>query len=700
MEKQQMTIEVNAIINDTENNKQYRILYIMSKENLVLIEMNTTKFNVFIASMNELIRNLDTRYIISQAEDRIIEESTLTEKQKKKYQNLKSYMNEINRLFGPTYLDLIGHQKKNEFEQLYKNFGFSKTKAWRIIRTILQNGFDYSSILNKKKKRTKKSYVKAGRKGFVDKGVPITPDIEKIFEKGLEQYKKNRNTSFQLIYDRLCYEYFSKVEDGVFKVLPQNERPTYRQFYYYGSKRLNKKEMEEIKTSRAEFRNNSRLLLNSSAYNVQGPGDMLEMDALEMDVEIVSETNRNKVIGRPILYALIDVYSRAIVAISVSFENNSVLGMTNCLMNLGEDKTEFCQRYGISDIDITKWPSNFIPNRIRVDRGSDFVSKEAERIFNELNITREIVTGATGSMKGIIEQLWHQIHSAQNSSLQNAGLIEKRYDSTHKKKACLTIREITQMVIVHVLAYNELELKNFKPTKNMVKEKIEFAPVSLWNYGINEYGAPRPILNKAQYAYSLMKKPVARISRKGVCIDGLYYANNDEYLLEAMIHAGNRSEPFDCRYDERNITNLYYMNPVTNVLTSASLIEDIREQSDFINNTRQERLDFLENEKLLREENNQKQQTVRSSRVSVFDNMVKNAKKQNKDKELDTKNMIENRKKERDLNRSNNDIESRLLKDVKKEEKQPYDPIKALMEAQLALEEEEDKKYGIVYEED
>ena len=424
--------------------------------------------------------------------------------------------------------------------------------------------------------------------------------------------------------------------------------------------------MEEIKTSKAEFRNNSRLLLNSSTYNVQGPGDMLEMDALEMDVEIVSETDRNKVVGRPILYALIDVYSRAIVAISVSFENNSVLGMTNCLMNLGEDKEEFCQRYGITDIDVTKWPSNFIPNRIRVDRGSDFISKEAERIFNELNITREIVTGATGSMKGIIEQLWHQIHSAQNSSIQNAGLIEKRYDSTHKKKACLTIREITQMVIVHVLAYNELELRNFKATKRMVAERIEFTPVS----------------------------------RKGVCIDGLYYANDDEYLLEAMIHAGHKSEPFDCRYDERNITNLYYMNPVTNVLTSASLIEDIRGQSDFINSTRQERLDFLENEKLLREENNQKQQTIRSSRVAVFDKMVKNAKKQNKNKALDTKNMTENRKIERDLNRSNNDIDSRLLKENKKDKKQPYDPIKALMKAQLALEEEEDRKYGIVYEED
>ena len=318
MEKQQMTIEVNAIINDTEKNKRYRILYIMSKDNLVLIEMDTTKFNVFMASMNELIRGLNTRYLLSKDENKIVDESILTEKQKNRYKCLKSYMNEINNLFGPTYLDLIGHQKKNELEQLYKNFGFSKSKAWRIIRTILQNGFDYSSMLNKKK-RTKKSYTKAGRKSIVDKGIPITPDVEQIFEKGLAQYKKNRNTSFQLIYDRLCYEYYSKLENGVFEVLPQNERPTYRQFYYYCSKQLSKKEMEEIKTSKAEFRNNSRLLLNSSTYNVQGPGDMLEMDALEMDVEIVSETNRNKVIGRPILYALIDVYSRVIVAISVSF---------------------------------------------------------------------------------------------------------------------------------------------------------------------------------------------------------------------------------------------------------------------------------------------------------------------------------------------------------------------------------------------
>lgn len=696
MEKGKMTIEVNAIINDLQTGKRYRILYIMSKENMVVVEMDTTKFNVFIASMNELITQIGERYIITKSESKVVDEELLTSKQKEKYLKRKNFIQDIEKMYGPTYLDLLGHSKKDDLVKIYESYGYSRTYAWKLIKKMLQNGFDYTLLLNKKNYINAPSSSKVGRKSTVTKGVPVTPEIQEIFDEGLNLYKKNRNTSFQLVYDKLCYQYFSKVENGVFEVLPQDERPTYRQFYYYCTKHLSKKDMLEIKTSKAEYRNNNRLLLSGSDYNVMGPGDMLEMDALEMDVEILSETNPDKVIGRPILYALIDVYSRAIVAISVSFENNSVLGMTNCLINLGEDKEDFCSRYGITNIDSSKWPSNFIPNRIRVDRGSDFISKEAERIFNELHITRETVTGATGSMKGIIEQLWHQIHSAQNSSLLNAGLITKRYDSNHKRTACLTLREITQMVIVHVLAYNELELKNFRPSKEMVRNKVSLTPSSIWEFGTNKFGYPRPIINKSQYAYTLMKKPVAKISRKGVCIDGLYYANDDEYLLNEMIETGNKSLPFDCRYDERNITKVYYIDKNTKELKSASLIEEIRGQCDFINSTRQERLDFLENEKRLREEYNQKQQTIRSSRIGLFDDMVKIAKKSRKE-ELDTKHIAENRKLERNKNRSDNDIDTRLLKEQKKE---PYDPIKGLLEAQLALEQEEDRKYGIVYEDE
>lgn len=110
-----------------------------------------------------------------------------------------------------------------------------------INQKMLQNGFDYTLLLNKKNYINALSSSKVGRKSMVTKGVPVTPEIQEIFDEGLNLYKKNRNTSFQLVYDKLCYQYFSKVENGVFEVLPQDERPTYRQFYYYCTKHLSKR---------------------------------------------------------------------------------------------------------------------------------------------------------------------------------------------------------------------------------------------------------------------------------------------------------------------------------------------------------------------------------------------------------------------------------------------------------------------------
>lgn len=150
MEKQQMTIEVNAIINDLQTGKRYRILYIMSKENMVVIEMDTTKFNVFIASMNELITQIGERYIIMKSESKVVDEELLTSKQKEKYLKRKKFIQDIEKMYGPTYLDLLGHSKKDNLVKIYESYGYSRTYAWKLIKKMLQNGFDYTLLLNKK----------------------------------------------------------------------------------------------------------------------------------------------------------------------------------------------------------------------------------------------------------------------------------------------------------------------------------------------------------------------------------------------------------------------------------------------------------------------------------------------------------------------------------------------------------------------
>ena len=78
---------------------------------------------------------------------------------------------------------------------------------------------------------------------------------------------------------------------------------------------------------------------------------MVEIDACEADVSLVSELDPDQAIGRPIVYFMIDVYSRIILAVSVAFDNNSILGITNLFLNLADDKQEYCKIHGTVQIE-------------------------------------------------------------------------------------------------------------------------------------------------------------------------------------------------------------------------------------------------------------------------------------------------------------------------------------------------------------
>lgn len=133
------------------------------------------------------------------------------------------------------------------------------------------------------------------------------------------------------------------------------------------------------------------------------------MDEVEVDLSLVSADDPKRVVGRPVVYVMLDLYTRLIVAVSIGFDNNSVLGFTNCLMNLADDKVEYCKKYGLT-ITENIWPSGYLPKRIRCDRGAEYRSKRVKEICNELGIMRELVTAGTGSLKGSVEQFFHMMH--------------------------------------------------------------------------------------------------------------------------------------------------------------------------------------------------------------------------------------------------------------------------------------------------
>ena len=550
--------------------KVYRVIFIRA-ELCVLCEMGISKLNLICLDSQEVSNGLmENEYILEyQSEKTVIDKEKLTETQRKKYEKKIEFIRRVEKEFGPTYLALQEHRKKDGLLQIITELQIPKNSAWRYIRTYLQSGMDENSLYpNYQKTSHSQPYQyknKPGAKNLSENnmGVVLNDEHRNNFFEALNYLKSGRTKTIRDAYDWMNVKFYSTttiINGGALQIslLPVSERPTEKQFRYFVEKHLSQEEKDKIKTSAQEQRNNRRLLLSDNLAKIAGPGDCVEMDEVEVDVSLISSINPNQTVGRPIVYIMLDVYTRAIVSVSVTYDNNSVRGLTNCFLGLLDDRKMMLSD-GQPNLNI--WPSGFLPRRIRTDRGSEYRSKEIKRIFNELNITLEIVPGGMGSLKGSVEQFFHQMHTAQNPLLEHNGLIQKRFDSKHHEEATLTIDEFKQILYNYIVSYNQMYMKNYPLTKEMISKQVRPIPMELWRYGIEKYGEPRPISNREQFLYTLMLPVSATISRKGICYKGLYYMDfSDVRLQKKMYSAGNSHLPIETRIDVRDVGRLYYLD--------------------------------------------------------------------------------------------------------------------------------------------
>ena len=82
--------------------------------------------------------------------------------------------------------------------------------------------------------------------------------------------------------------------------------------------------------------------------------------ALIADIYLVSRMNRHKIIGRPVLYIVIDVFSRMITGIYIGLEGPSWVGAMMALANTASEKQAFCKKFGHS-IEPEEWPCHHLP---------------------------------------------------------------------------------------------------------------------------------------------------------------------------------------------------------------------------------------------------------------------------------------------------------------------------------------------------
>lgn len=397
-------------------------------------------------------------------------------------------------------------------------------------------------------------------------GVRITPDIERLFERGIKQLYEtpaqlSLTKTFKLIKQRYFNEGFEIIDGNPVPIMPPDEKlPTFRQFSYWYEKAYRKVDREtKSRSGEREYNLNSRALLGDSTQMAFGPGSLYQIDATIGDVYLVNSLDRTKIIGRPVIYFCIDVFSRALTGFNVTLEGPSWLSAMEALDNVMMNKVTFCAEYGIT-IDEDEWPCQNRPDAILADR-AEFIGYNATNLVNTLNIRVQNTAPYRADWKGIIER---------HFGIANDRIIKfmpgyvprpkQRGDPDYALKAVLTLDEIRKLLIYYILDYNKNHyMKWYKMDEFMISDQVERYPLDLWNWGIKNRSSHLRTISQEKVRLNLLPRKKAYVTSRGIHFAGeLYYtcdlALRERWFERARIKGGWKVE---VAFETRSVNQIY-----------------------------------------------------------------------------------------------------------------------------------------------
>ncbi|MDD5708540.1 MAG: DDE-type integrase/transposase/recombinase [Kiritimatiellae bacterium] len=277
---------------------------------------------------------------------------------------------------------------------------------YRYLRRYWQRGQtpnallpDYANSGGRGKER-KLSEMKRGRPRIYggQDGVNVTSDMRKVFRVAIDRYYGEKGSKFTLkgAYDEMVRTFFSEKridpESGSIIHIPKSDYaedgfPTVTQFRYWFGKTQDTLDVKRRRLGARAYDKDMRGLISTSAAETWGPGARYQIDATLADVYLVSRLNRDRIIGRPVLYVVIDVFSRMIVGMYVGLEGPSWVGAMMALANTAADKVAYCKQFG-REIEPEDWPCHHLPASLLGDRG-EIESHYIETLANNFRVNVE-----------------------------------------------------------------------------------------------------------------------------------------------------------------------------------------------------------------------------------------------------------------------------------------------------------------------
>lgn len=516
--------------------------------------------------------------------------------------------------------------------------GMGKNQYYKYLRYYWTGGKMVNAILPRfrkcggkgiKKNPTQKMGRPRNTSISVDpklKGVLINEGHRKIFDKVIRDiYSKiNRRDSVKFTYIEMIKNYY---QIGTFKkgkyeipiIPPGHDVPSIAQLRYHIRTYYTKRKLLIAREGEVTFNRDFRPLLGSETRKANGPGQIYEIDATVADVYLVSSIDPNIIVGRPVVYIVVDVYSHMVVGLYVGFEGPSWLGVMMAIENTVESKVEFCKQY---DVDITEgeWPCHHMPDSFMADRG-EMESKNADSLAKALGIKIMNAPPYRADLKGIVEQQFRTL----NVTLQpwTPGAVKKEYTKRggpeYVLDAKLTLKDFIQMMIELILKRNNYHYMKYYPLdKDQALDKVRPIARDLWNWGVNHNHYLKNI-HPDIVRLNVLPEAKVTVNREGIYFEGMYYGC--EELTRQGWFVKGKSQMVPIAYDRRSMNHVYVKTDNGRGFIKCDLLE---KSSRFINMSLEEVKSTRYEEKLSRslyyEETELQEEVTLSAKLEAIKN--------------------------------------------------------------------------------
>jgi len=311
-------------------------------------------------------------------------------------------------------------------------------------------------------------------------------------------------------------------------------------------------------------------------YYGVGPGDVYQIDETPLAIELTDEFDptRQKRMGRPTCYSVVDMFSKVWVAIILTFEKASAHTAREVLFVAFRNKGKFFEEIGIKPRH--PHPIEGKCKRIMVDN-LEFASDLERSFTKDAHIEQIYNTEGNSQLKGGVERRHKTLEEFLFGMVPGVGKkhIAEYLKRNLRKDALLNIRELYQLLYNFITTYNNFAVvEDMVITKEMKMDGVKKTPMDKFKWGLKNRPGFLKAIDENKLYLSLLEVGQVTVHRGYLLLPGKYFASKKgqpskglkytcQWTLENGIqdHEGGKLPRYSCRFMRYSLGIIYIETP-------------------------------------------------------------------------------------------------------------------------------------------